>query len=497
MTERSLGPTAPVPAEVTDRWRGLLASDRLAAEELYFEQILPPLLEALETAPAHRALRDQRYHTLISLMGFSPETTVICAAILRPEALVVVLSKNADAAFDRAHAFLTSRRILRPSQIEKVSIPPADPRAIYAEIRHVLLRDPDAGSAARKRIFDVTGGKKIMSATAGQVAWEADWPLCYVESGAYDPGLRRPVPGREELIVLPSPSQQHAEQARRAALETYRSRNYVGAIAAFEKSRQACAENRIDSLGLALCRCYMAWTDLDLSRLEEGLRSLNGLTSEPRMKELLRDRLPDRDRYARHIQALDAVARGESLALTATFLELAALYQAAQRHDFACLLIYRSMEALVELGLKKFAGEAFNRAAPDYSLLGDSQDLERRFADLTEKVGGRSQQPLPEKVSFLNGLHLLCLVDQVHARLERPMSDVSLIKRYRSEAERRNSSVLAHGTRTLTASDSQASSLRAEELAQAILHHDGHQELLVRRADLAPLALELMDDPRV
>jgi len=84
------------------------------------------LLAILEKRPAHRQLRAEAVQVLVSLMGFSPETTVISTAILRPQSLVVVLSERAERSYDRAHEFLTAHKILRPSQIERIIIPPID-----------------------------------------------------------------------------------------------------------------------------------------------------------------------------------------------------------------------------------------------------------------------------------------------------------------------------------------------------------------------------------
>jgi hypothetical protein len=481
-----------VPDEILARWQALLPVDRLAAEDFYFETILPPLLATLERRPSHQALRAQGYDTLVSLMGFSPETTVMSAALLRPQTLLVVLSEKAEASYDRAHAFLTAHKILRHSQIEKVTIPPTDPRTIYNEIRHAVLRGGAAGGA-RKRIFDVTGGKKIMSATAGQVAWEADWPLCYIESGAYDPALRRPLPGHEELMFLPSPSQRHAREARKTALGIYRSRNYVAAADAFAASLPLGTENRLECLGLDLCRVYALWADLDLPKLGDSLQRLAQRLGEPRILDLLRGGRADADALARHVQALGAVARGDRMALIATFLELGVLYSRAHRHDFACLLAYRAMEALVEHALKTVAGDAFDRESPDYRLLGDPVELAARYTALSEKIGGQPERALPAQIGFLNGLMLLCLVDHVHARFERPMAELSFIQMLRAEARRRNASVLAHGGRTLGETDSATILEKAEQLAQAALRAEGWEQLRAFRRDLAPLALEALE----
>jgi hypothetical protein len=485
----------PLPAELVARWKALLASDRSAADELYFGELLPDLLAALEQQPEHRALRAQQHQVLVSLMGFSPETTIISAALLRPQWVLVVLSEKGEDSYDRAHEFLTSHRILRPSQIQKLTVSPTDPVEIYREIKRALSRIGSPGTTP-SHIFDVTGGKKIMSATAGQVAWEEDWPLCYIESPAYDPEIRRPLPGHERLIRLPNPSRIREEQARRAALETYASRHYVSALEAFRKSQQLRAENQLECLAVELCRCYVAWSDLDLPRLDEAVGRVRAEMAQPRMAELLNGSAEEDPRRGRHLRALAAVAGGETMALLASFFELASLYRAMARHDFACLLAYRSMEALVEMGLQRAAGPSFRCDAPNYEALGDKVELERRYVALSARLGGHPDSALPRKIGFLAGLGLLCLVSEVHQRGRRPRDEVAFLRMMRGEAERRNSSVLAHGFRTLTEGDSEALLQRAESLAEGILGPEPCAELQALRRDLAPLSLEGLARPR-
>ena len=83
-----------LPEELILRWKSQLAVNKDAADEFYFK-ILPPLLNS-EGRPAHRLLRAEAVQVLVSLMGFSPETTVISTAILRPQSLVVVSSERAE-----------------------------------------------------------------------------------------------------------------------------------------------------------------------------------------------------------------------------------------------------------------------------------------------------------------------------------------------------------------------------------------------------------------
>jgi hypothetical protein len=343
-------------------------TDREAALNCYFATVLPEVIDGLDLHAQHHELRGEKFHTLISLMGFSPETTVICAAVVRPQRLFVIYGaadneeerRKVQLSFRIAHQFLTTHGILDAAQIHHQEINPIDPIEIYAAIRTAIDQTP-AINDSTSALVDITGGKKVMSATAGQSAWEARLPLCYVE-GEYEPTLRRPWPGTEIVMKLQNPSQQEQLQMRIDALNLYSNRNYPLAAEAFDTCEANRTENRLDVFASALCRAYVRWTDLDLPRLKYDVEFARKRLDEPRLIRLFGDRRQAREPLFQRLDALMRVSDAEPLAMIASYQELAHLYQsdAFQRFDFACLLLYRAMEATVEFGLRQRAGSKFN-----------------------------------------------------------------------------------------------------------------------------------------
>lgn len=482
----------PLPDELIRPWEDLLHQKKMnEAGDYYFERILPVVIERLEANPVHQRLREEEYHTLVSLMGFSPETTVIATAILRPKRLLIILSGSdkVGKSYDRAVEYLARHKILKFAQIDKRLVDPTDPVCIYEDIRHAIFHGYDSATS-QHHIFDVTGGKKVMSATAGQVAWEQKLPLCYIE-GVYDEQKRRPVPGTELLIRLPNPSKQRDTQVRNEALRTYASRNYAAAISAFEESRRQRVENRLDSFAVDLSRCYAAWVDLNFPILEECLKRFKTQKEEPGMKQLLTEKNFDFKKLDRHVAALEAVIQQTPLALIATYLELAMLYRCFQRYDFSCLLFYRCMEALVGHGLHIAGGEGFDPGKPDYALLGDVDEIEKYYIQTSNRIDDAAsrERKLPSRLGLIAGLVILCHRLSIHQKIPKPMLDVDFINMMRNEATRRNQSILAHGRKTLTADDSSKMEQRVLLLAHGILS-GGIAELESLRADLQPLPLE-------
>jgi hypothetical protein len=185
-----------IDATLRAEWSRLQSTDAGAASAFYFQHILPAVVKH------HR----QRVSTvascelLVSLMGFSPETTVLATAFLRPQQLVIVASKNAERYCEQCIAFLTEHTLSAREAISVRMVDPTDHDALF-----VTLCDALAGTSGH-RLVDFTGGKKIMSAVAGYAAWSLGLPVCYLETRAYNEQMRRPEPGSEEIFILEPPA---------------------------------------------------------------------------------------------------------------------------------------------------------------------------------------------------------------------------------------------------------------------------------------------------
>jgi len=464
-----------------EAWMDLLQRDAQEASQYYFDNILPEVLDHL-TANGVALPEEERPDLLVSLMGFSPETTVISAAMVRPGRLVVIYSKETEQYFDIAAQFLTSRKIIPFSALNQEAVNPTNAAEIYKVVYNRIDRRKPA-------IIDVTGGKKVMSATAAQVAWELGMRLCYIESDRYSPELRRPAPGSEQLIILPDPSQQRGRQARRRAMDIYASGNYALAEEFFTESLKVNRDNRLDELSRALCRCYAAWMDLDQARLSGAVEEAASLGTHNRMEALVAGNFPQ---FHDHLAAHHKVARGDRVALLATYLQLANLYREQQRHDFSCLLSYRSMEALVEEELLQKAGGEFDTGRPDYGRLGDRDELEQAYIALSRQVDERSSETgLPRKVGFIAGFALLCLLNPDLPRQTFPGNEdaAGALQGLRALAGRRNGSVLAHGHKSLEPDDSRLLMEAARRLARAVLA-ERYPKLEQLEQNLHPLALD-------
>ncbi len=449
------------------------------AQTYYFQNILPGIVEKLA-----EKTRDNKCNVLISLMGFSPETTILSTVSMKPEKLIVITGENTIDHYDLVFEFLHEYKILKPSQMSLETIDICNLKNIYDVVQKV--------SEESNVFVDITGGKKIMSAAAAQAAWEFDATLCYIE-GEYNPKLRRPKPGTESLIKLDNPSLEKAKKQRDKGIEAWEMRNFSLAEERFRRSKTLNREHLFEDAIIPLCRFYELLYNFDFSKMQNVLDELVALEKTTYMKEIL-DKL--------NIAACISVFCGD-IALEkienriAVFLSMAQEYANQQRFDFAGLLSYRAIEALIGEGLNITSEQGFfDTANPNYALISEDVDkLEKDFSDLWNEVtkGKAANFKLPKKVSLADGFALLLVSDTdkfIKVFDNDTMSPAYVLKRVAGISSCRNQSILAHGNNALGEKQFTDIFKLAEHLAEIIF---GEEICQLTVAVSPPSLRELVD----
>jgi hypothetical protein len=134
--------------------------------------------------------------------------------------------------------------IKKPGALSLILLRELPPKTIFPLFRYVCsgvylsltsienrccYRRHDTYVFLETRIFDVTGGTKLMSATAGHLAWEHGYSLCYLD-GHWDPkvgaaGLEQ----ASQLRIYTNPSEQQGFEIRRHGIELYAHGHFVAA----------------------------------------------------------------------------------------------------------------------------------------------------------------------------------------------------------------------------------------------------------------------------
>jgi len=377
---------------------------------------------------------------LVSLVGFSPNTTLYCYQALRPDSLLLVHTKESTPSVDIIGAAVD----LPASKFHRVSVDgAADALSIYKVVHELLeIRDEGAGAA----IFDVTGGTAVMSAAAALAAWQLDLPLCYLESERPEGEV---IPGSQRLCVLESPSAllgvDLAKDAHRLLAEgSFR----AASMAAAELEGRGRMAHRGRFLK-RLARLYEVWSALDLEGITEAAAELeverafwpSFLSGEEQ------ERLDEQLKFALRVAKRDPVAQLEN------HFVLGEHYRAQGRHEFAAMLYYRAMEGAFVQRLERiapdlFEGERFVRDRVPKEVLA-------RFKAVATELQGKSNydsHELHARLGFLDSAVLLYAYDD--ALLSKgEVNDIEGLGHLRTLADVRNRSPLAHGSQPVGEKD--------------------------------------------
>jgi hypothetical protein len=440
----------------TEKWRSMLKEDSRTALKYFFDNLLSHVVQNfLEKQSVSKDV-----DTLISLMGYSPETTVLTAAVLKPRKLVVVSGEATSDNYDMAANFMMKNNIIKPHQIIFEKIDVKNSRSIYESVfRH--------GVGVSSIVIDITGGKKVMSAAAAQAAWDLDCELCYID-GMYDPDLRRPVPGTEFLITLENPSLEKAIRVRQRAFDAWKLRQFATARKLFEDSRNLNAEHNIEDVFIHLCNLYDALFNFNMRAFYEHFTALRTIQERAYVADIY-----EKLGVGRMIGAIKEDPELKSAKnRIAVFLFLAEEYAGLQRYDFASLLSYRAIENALNEGLSIAAGKEFNTAKPDYSQLPiDEKSLLIQFCNFKKSLGGRvdSAEILPEKIALIDALILIFLIKPEILGVDLSTKNMQhLVHEMMSIGSIRNLSILAHGYTSLAYDDYIKIYSKAEHIAERV-----------------------------
>ena len=449
--------------ELVSRWQRIKAGEEqfldgppdLQAKRFYSQHLLPEIIKNARRRWAEEGPKDSQFDLLISMSGFSPETTIIAYSVLRPRNLLVISSPKADAGIDQiADQVVGSGEGRLPQRrFHHKLCNPTDPYEIYRKVKE-CLDENKIGAASNERIraiIDMTGGKKVMSAAAGLLAWRLNLPLCYVESD-FDESSRRPRPGSERLIFLENPLSIYREDEKSQALAAFNSGNYHVASRQFRQLAEAVCEPAFAKFMTCLSEFYRAWSDLDFELLPAVTEALETALASPFVRaEITQDQSDCLHHQLHLVQSIANVGNPEGRrALLKSFYLLGCHYmERLQRHDFAALLFYRSLEGCLQMRLEdRFPG--FTCSRPDYGVIEpDLLVLLQKFNRVACAVGPEhAEERLPKWLGFLNSAALLMAVEddlirRAHIAIPGGLNELKAVSAIR------NGSVLAHGTSTV------------------------------------------------
>ena len=377
---------------------------------------------------------------LVSLSGFSPETTILAFELIKPKRLMIIGSESTRASID----VILEKIDLPVSRTYIEDCDPTNPMGIYQAVQKAARMVPRQAGPDRV-IIDITGGKKVMSASAALAAAQLDLPLCYVDS-TFDPELRQSQPGTERLVIVPNPTALFGDRELDDARIAFRHGAYAAAHDRFSKVADAAYEPAHARFLRDLSAVYRAWCDLDFPSLREHAAVLRARLADPghRPDAGIVSRLHEQLDFVESLVRLhDSEAEGPPFILN--FYLLGEHYHGIDRFDFAALLYYRTIESAFANRLVRRA-PGFTTGKPDYSLLSpDVAQLTTHYTTIAERVHGHPFTALPHRIGLIDAALLLLALDDPMLGLLH-MDRPSGFGRLTGLVGARNRSVLAPGT---------------------------------------------------
>lgn len=205
-------------------WTKLLDEDnQVAADNYYFDSILPAILPVMKA----RSGSLPKYSGLISLLGFTPEPSVVAYRLLQPDDFVVLhtpeTAKFLEVVRDRSGVPLAA------FHHEPFLHDDEHTDDIFAALSKAVGRFPQNARIA----IEMTGGKKTMgvqlatAVAALKHTANRSVDVVYIDYDNYLPRYRKPAPESSRLLVLPQLAETAASFFREAAGRPERVREVV------------------------------------------------------------------------------------------------------------------------------------------------------------------------------------------------------------------------------------------------------------------------------
>lgn len=399
------------------------------ADEIYFEKILPFLVEKFKQTYADQITQCQY---LISLVGMSPEPIILTIKTLEPREILFLYTPDTQKYLD----FIGEHLKLRLSVFQRACISGSKTEEVYQEIRKFLDNKNPLNC-----FIDITGGKKSMVGGAAEAAGILGARVVYVDNQKYNEELRRPMPGSEYLNFLENPYIVFGEIDIQEALQLYQAGSYNEALHILLRLKKKIAEIQKLDILITIVSMHNLWEEHQFEKAYHQAQNCLHMISQYRLGQEFKTAV-EKKRDLLNI-LMDESQNRIYLVFHQYF--LAQRYFERKKFDFAVLMLYRTIEMIFSVQLyQKYHIDTNNaNLDEDYPLLLAQYNnlLEEAYQKRAVRIN-----KFPQKLGFMNNVIIL-----------RAFKDSLLegydLKEIRERSDLRNKSFLAHGLKPSTSAD--------------------------------------------
>lgn len=310
--------------------------------------------------------------------------------------------------------------------------------------------------------INLTGGTKVMSASAALAASELDIEALYIASKLI-PGKNHPEPGSENLITLPNPISSLGTRTLETAANHFNKRNFTAAKEALETIGADFRGPFSDRFGLVLksfnmlCETYTAWSEFSYDRAASAANDAVFFITDFLMDyygvefvEALEGNIYVLDRLALFSTAeniFESFSGSEDGFVFPFDLYFRALYEKSKGNGaVAMILFYRAVEAVVQMRFSKMGKNTETFPVDSFP-----EEIKERADELIKRVYKKGM--ITQRLGLINGTAiLLSYEDDVFTEAARDLGkeavegfDVRYLDHIRELSNGRNRLIVIHG----------------------------------------------------
>lgn len=398
--------------------------------EFYFEKIFPVYLDDFKKENNIHL----NTHYLFSSVGTSPATTVLVSHLLNPYEIYAIVTNKSQEYIPIIEKYGNFKN-KKQKMVIPIIIDEVDPiimyEKIYEQLRNLIIKEKKHSSLIS---FDLTGGRKTMSAILGFISGYYNISTIYLNS-EYNADLRRPIFGTERIEVIDNPIFYTGEKFIIDSIKSFNENSFTMAYEILEKNLK---DNKINKANEAqflmeISEAYNDWFQFKLREARKKMlkvkRDFNPAIRKFRIESQLN----------MNIQTIERSLEDETYKILTLYF-FSKKNCELRKYDFGVLMLYRTQEAILNDGIKSI-DKNFNSSKPDWNKLDIKFEEFKKVADEIYH-GGYKGKELPIDC----GLMYCAIILYIKGKI---IKDIETLKIIKDKTRLRNLSYLEHGFETL------------------------------------------------
>ncbi len=418
-------------------------------EDFYFKELYDEVLKRFLSHKKSEEVRKKGYKYVISLVGYSAQPILFWHSLVNPLKHFFVCSPETEKTLDRVMEILGYPK---PSTWDKVVIKSTDILSIYKNMKDVLKH---IGKENWKSVLiDITGGKKSMAGAASVIGQLLNIDVGYIDYDVYLDKQRKPRPGTEYPIILDNPLEVFSDIEIEKAKDFFNAYHFERANEILEglhgKTRNLLEVEKYKNIN----DIYKNWNDFDIDRAIEKIKEFQ--ESVKNCVFVVNEGV--KEKISQHLSLLEDIKKGfddqpnYEHFVPLNFYFAAERYNSTRKFDIAVFLMYRVLESIEQVRLKKRGINPSNTTKEQYEKAGLTFDGYKRVAGA---VYNNFSPPngLPKKIALMDGfISLAALKDGIFASMNENAVK-TLLREIYGVTQLRNNSIYTHGFTPLKEED--------------------------------------------